>query len=802
MTPREQIVFRGHDTEPQSAIRVMSPENMTPCEQIARSDRLPLTPSLSAASTSATAAGDLSAGRCDGFGLWLPVAVAAELLGKSAATIRRELARYDSREVAGRGGRGGVVVEINLFSLPKKAQTKYLAVHGPAITPVDGDARLAEERYLASLPAWARAGALKKLASINEWKEFAAARGNPAGTVALMDEFCIGKDFSRTSLYRWIHELTANGGASALVDAYGNRAGYSALTADDKKELVRIYCVLQQSKAQAYDRLIKLYRQRREMPPSASAVHAYLGSVEMERARTYHAGPKTFERKYDPSLRLRYDDALPMDVATADHHKLDIHCKKVTQRDKAGRPVRWVIYRPQLTAFHDAKARRFLGTEFSHHPNGETINRAFYKMASRFGVPKTIKFDWGKDFTAKHFLAGSHHPKFKNYRSSELKGLFALLDVEFTAVAPFHGQSKVIERHFKQVANEFARKWPTYCGKDAASVPELLRDTMLAGERELKNGIDTALIPTIEQVEAEFARWVETEYHNTVQNGDGMNGRSPNQVWNEEIGLTAVRKPAAEILRYFLMRKSTLVTRDGLEICGNLYRAPEICGDVCRRVHVYYDPDDLAKIYVHDEKDAPLCVALADKRASQFQNEGQYRSIMNDRKAARKLARDLSGARISLKERELELRLLRAEGTTAARDDNPTPAAPPVIDPMFGTDAGRKLREFAEYEMRAAANAPAPLPDGPSAGELAGEMFRSITTEDAEKHRGENPLFVISTAPASGGQAEKTLLESDSSARTLSVGMTTETTRTADRATDPDMRWQDLYQPTNQTEGD
>lgn len=676
-------------------------------------------------STVCSGVGGKFAGR--GEPTWLSVAAAATLLDCSRRHVYRILEQFTTR-THGDGARPGV--ELALESLPDFAVAKYFAGQNPQlkITVVENEQLVLDVNARAKSPRWARDKADTKKLAVEQFRTWWNRAGMPK--IAALQKYCESQPFHWQSLNRWLAAEDRDG-YQGLIDGYGNRAANSVLSATDRRILHGVYVIDGGSKAQAFNRLAQICEGEGREAPSAATVNRYLAHYSVRRGRAYHAGPDTFNESYEPHTRLDYDALRPLDVVSADHHRLDVFAAVVAKRDRRGKPVKWKLVRPWLTTFHDDKSKRLLGWYISidHAPNHLTIHQAFIMMVTESGVPRRVKFDNGKDFLHRHFIGGTDHQRFRKARKglsaeSELPGVMTTLDVKFTAVRAYHGASKRVERTFKEVVNSWATKHPTYCGKGPEHVPERSERARKLALKQLHETGETKLVMTADEFVVAFATWVDDVYHQTKQDGHAMAGRTPTEVWNQEVHDRPVRKLSVAQIHYLLMKRQRAVARDGIEFKGATYWADEIGGDVKRDVIIEWDPADLSKIYICNPDGSPLCVATRDKRSSQFADEGQFRELARRRKNVKKKAREFEGDRHSLAEQEIRLRQAR-ELDRAAAPLEPEPAQ--HVAPLFGA-AVDQAAFFQQYEKRQAANAPL-IPESDPPANLVHDFFNTRNTK-------------------------------------------------------------------------
>lgn len=665
--------------------------------------------------------------------IWLSVADVSDLLDSYPVAIRRRLDEFTWRAAPGRGGANGKSYEIALSSLPEDAQRRFFVrreqASSPRLTTVETDPALSDLDVRANVPAWAREKADRKLAVIRNFGLFyddARARSS-IGKVSAIHLFCEARpDLSERSLTRWLKEYERNGYAG-LVDAYGNRAGDELLTDADKHE-IRQARIHRRDARRAWERVRQIAKTEGRPQPSYTTVCAYYRSPECQFVADYHEGPDTFSKKHEPHTRLDYEDLRPLDCAIGDHHQHDAWC--TINQEIAPRTFRQKLIRAYITYYGDAKSRIDLGHVMTARPNTLTIRQAFVQMCTKFGVPRKVKHDWGRDFTSKAMIGQRAHPKFPHMKDSEVAGVLALLDIPFTATRPYHGQSKNVERAFREMIRRFDKEWPTYCGKGPEHVPERCQRILAAAQKEIDETGRTSLVPTFEEFSAAFDAWLVRDWRVTPQGGHGMNNRSPLQVWNEEKDARPVKIIPAEKLRFLVMKRGkATIGRDGIDKFDALYWADEFAGRAGTKVIVAWDPDDLSQLFVSTMQGDALCIAARDPRASQLKTEDQYVEIGRRRKLAKKAARSYEGKRRSYVEMALE-----SHDRLVPNPDSPptaaaaTPSVPQTVTTPFGHPSIATAADFDRMEKKLAANAPA-LPPIESPAESRAALFRSITAQ-------------------------------------------------------------------------
>ena len=178
---------------------------------------------------------------------------------------------------------------------------------------------------------------------------------------------------------------------------------------------------------------------------------------------------------------------------------------------------------------------------------------------------------------------------------------------------PYSAQSKNIERGFGTMHSNFDAHLPHYTTGNAYTRPD---QTILAGaehRRLLKHGLGAAskLIPASQFIQ--LARtWVEQIYNaQHHHSGRGMDGRTPNQVFDELYPLAQRRTANPEILATLLYeRRKALVRKTAVTIDGERY-APAVADHATygrfyqlndRSVTLAFDPLDPTEALAIDEQ--------------------------------------------------------------------------------------------------------------------------------------------------------------------------------------------------------
>ena len=250
-------------------------------------------------------------------------------------------------------------------------------------------------------------------------------------------------------------------------------------------------------------------------------------------------GDKAMKDKCVPFISRMYDGLYANDVWIADNHTLDI-------QSYSGDGT---VHRLYLTAFLDAKSGVLVGWNITDTPTSQSTVLALRHGIKRFGIPKIIYVDNGREFLT-HDIGGKGHRKHKSAGEEFLPPtILQRLGIEMRNAIVRNAKAKPIERTFSTVTMQFSRMLEGYCGGTIMQRPESLK-------RRIKNGS----LPCDFEVREFLEQWIDHDFN--VQDYGGaetqFSGMSRIDVWNEEIKPVGVRLAEESDLNLMLMRSTWL----------------------------------------------------------------------------------------------------------------------------------------------------------------------------------------------------------------------------------------------------
>lgn len=391
-------------------------------------------------------------------------------------------------------------------------------------------------------------------------------------------------------------------------------------------------------------------------------------------------GLDALKRLYPPQVRDK--SALrPLEVVNADFHKFDVFVEWPRER---GQTEPAYIGRPQMVAFQDVYSGRILAWRVDQAPNALAVQLAAGDMIEAWGIPEHVLLDNGREFAAKALTGGAPTRYRFKVREDDVPGLFVSLGCEIHWATPYAGQSKPIERAFRDMCDAIAKD-PRFDG--AYTGPNPMAKPEDYGSRAVP----------LEQFLAVLAEGIEE--HNTRANrrSEVAMGRSFAEVFDEAYATAPIRKATEAQRRLWLLgaEKLRADTRTGVvRFMKNEFWAPwmgEIAG---QPLIARFDPADfMAGLHLYSAENAylghaPIKVATGFLDMEEARTHAKARrDWMNaEKEAARKHRRytavqlgvDLNGLPPAAPGVAPAAKVVRGAFGAGRTDRRAVPAAPPT----------------------------------------------------------------------------------------------------------------------------
>lgn len=346
-------------------------------------------------------------------------------------------------------------------------------------------------------------------------------------------------------------------------------------------------------------------------------------------------GDKAFSDRCAPYIMRMYDELQPNDVWIADNHTLDIQ-----SLDENGER-----HRLYLTAFLDAKSGVLVGWNITETVDSQSTILALRHGIRRFGIPKAVYFDNGREFLTRDVGGKGHRKRKSDNDEIEPPTILKRLGIEMHNAIVRNAKAKPIERTFRTVKEQFSRLFSGFCGGTILEKPESLK-------RRIKEG----KIPQDYEIRKVLEEWIDGDFNLQPYGGSERKYKNMSRldVWNNEI--REVRKASEDELNLMLMRSTRVqkIKRNGvyITVCGERiwYMHPEqTIIHLDEEVYVRYDPADLKSVRIYNKEDRLLYIwncadaLLVDYITSEQQDIADAQQIArHSKKFVRDMAKGLT----------------------------------------------------------------------------------------------------------------------------------------------------------------
>ena len=612
------------------------------------------------------------------------------------------------------GGRGGGW-EYHRDALPAEARAALAGQENvpsvrpkPAAEPVGRDAAWAA---FEAAPESARAEAQRRLDALQAAEALSLAGTSPSAAADLAAERA---GVSVRTLYNW---MAAAEGARAddrlafLLPKTALRGPSTARAAVDPAfgDLVKADYLRpsRPSLKSSYDRALRIAAADGVPAAGYKAIQRWIAR-EVSRPSLILAreGVERLKQLYPPQVRDK--SALhAMEAVNGDVHRFDVFVRWPALPGEA----EGAIARPQMVAFQDLHSGRLLAWRVDRTPNAQAVKLAVGDMIDTFGIPERVVLDNGREFAAKELTAGAPTRYRFKVREDDVPGLFVQLGCTIHWATPYSGQSKPIERAFRDLCDRVSKD-PRFEGAYTGNRPDAKPENY--GSRA---------IPLAEFLDV-LAEGIEDHNTRRGRRSEVAWGRSFAEVFDESYAEAPIRKATAEQRRLWLMGAENLRghSKTGeIALMGNRYWANWLTSHAGARLVARFDPAALWDgIHVYDAAGRYLGEAPCREKAGFFD--------VDEARTHSKARREW----IAAEKRALEaLRRKTAAELGAALDavapETGEPAQAKVVAPMFA--APRRAREVEADAPEIAERQSAIVAD------LAARRVAAESLEEADEER-------------------------------------------------------------------
>lgn len=308
-------------------------------------------------------------------------------------------------------------------------------------------------------------------------------------------------------------------------------------------------------------------------------------------------GDKALHDHCEPYANRRKKNVYANDVWVMDNYTIDA----IIKDDKNSGKTRRLF----ITTVLDVKSNVLVGWNITESPDSNSTLDAMYFAMMRYGMPKHLYFDNGKEFTTLDIAGEQRNRKVSKDKKGNIPiTIVKKLGIKLTFAKVRNAQAKVVERIHRVIKEQFCTAQYGYCGGNVVERPEIL-----------KENIKNCTLETETELRESFADFADNIYN--VQPYDSSEKKYKNmplcEVWNASIAETSLRKASADVLNLLMLRNAGFqkIKRDGVFI---IYHGEKIWyydknitwQHIGEEVCVRYDRNNPSEVRLYDREDRYL----------------------------------------------------------------------------------------------------------------------------------------------------------------------------------------------------
>jgi putative transposase len=494
-----------------------------------------------------------------------------------------------------RKGRGGGL-EFHISNLTEDQQAalamRYPAEAAGAPTRLADLPATAPKRALLAAERWEwfdrRPEAVKAIARtrLQALQAVAALRSSAVPKTRAMQRIAAEQKATVQSLYNWEAAVRGVGESDwlpFLAPHYAGGGSHAAeCPADAWEELKADFLRLEAPAfTDCYRRLQKRAKQTGWTLPCERTLRRRMDALPAAVVTLARDGTDALKRRYPAQERDR-SGFHALEAVNADGHLWDLF-------------VKWPdgsVGRPMMVGFQDLYSGKFLSWRIDRSESAHSFRLAFGELVETWGIPDKIWLD-NTRAAANKTMTGGVPTRFRfKARDEEPLGILPTMGVEVHWTLPFSGQSKPIERPFRDFGHG-AAKDPRFAGAYTGNKPDAKPENYGSVAIPLDY-----FIATVGELMAE---------HNAREGRTGgvCGKRSFDQTFAESYAKAPIRRASEAQRRMWLLAAEAVRVRadSTVHLAGNRYWAPFLSDLVGQNVNLRFDPDSL-----HE----PLCIYRAD----------------------------------------------------------------------------------------------------------------------------------------------------------------------------------------------
>ncbi|WP_455270331.1 transposase domain-containing protein [Rhizobium herbae] len=495
-------------------------------------------------------------------------------------------------------GKTKSVWEYHVSLLPRSAQSRLLVVHS---APANDDANLKQAKRKAIWKRFEELSKDDKAVCEERLTVLMFAADLQLGgltTTAAMTVAARRFGISARTAFNWQERVNGIDRAdwlAALAPERAKTAERSQIVSEAWEFLISDFLRPEKPAFSAcYRRLLKAAKKHSWSPvPSERSLRRRLDAEIPEAVQVLARSGKDKAKALYPAQRRTRTHLHAMQAVNMDGHKFDVFVK-VPWMEK---PIRMI-----MLGIQDLFSGKVVAWRLSDSENKETVRLVIGDMVENFGIPETIFLDNGRAFASKLVSGGAATRYRFKVRDEEPLGLLMTLGIKPQFTTPYSGQSKPIERAWRDLAENIA-KHPYCAGAYTGNKPDAKPENYMSRAVPLEGFRD------------HVARQVAEHNAQTGRTAENCAGKSFDETFEASMRApsTIVAFPTEAQRSLWLLASELIQAKKGsgeIHYHGNRYWSRELNQHAGRKVTIRFDPDNLhGAVKVYDISNVLICEA-------------------------------------------------------------------------------------------------------------------------------------------------------------------------------------------------
>lgn len=266
-----------------------------------------------------------------------------------------------------------------------------------------------------------------------------------------------------------------------------------------------------------------------------------------------------------------------LERVNADGHRFDV-AVRFPGNDGEG-----IICRPMIVGWQDIASGKILAYRVGMTETSDLVRLSFCDMVREYGIPGHAHLDNGRAFASKDITGGVPTRYRYKVKPEDVEGVLTRLGVEVCWTKPYNGKAKPIERAWRDLAQDLARR-PEFAGAWLGNNPTAKPENY--GSRA---------VPYEDFLQV-FADGIAEHNARKGRRAAVCAGRSFDETFNAGYAATTIKRATAAQLSMLLLSSDVVrvdPTSSEVRMAGNRYWAACLAPHMGSNIELRFDPDAL-----------------------------------------------------------------------------------------------------------------------------------------------------------------------------------------------------------------